>query len=149
MSVGQSAVIAAQSALSRHPRDAGVRSAAEQVLAVVGRQEPLGLGRYADCNALSSDTELSGRALFGAACSDWQADLDYSLRALRDALLEVGDGAAAETTESAQDASDNFRRELGGILPDAGDLWDSTPDWVKAIAVVTFVAFIAGGAHGR
>tara|TARA_Y100000310_G_scaffold339982_1_gene434356 strand:+ start:803 stop:1321 length:519 start_codon:yes stop_codon:yes gene_type:complete len=78
-----------------------------------------------------SDASTWDRAQFHIRCTDWEYQISGQLEALGDYLESIGASAAAEITSSVVDTSRGATELAGDVVPDASNLWDSTPTWVK------------------
>ena len=78
-----------------------------------------------------SDVGWYGRSQFYLWCTDWEYQVTGQIGLLRDYLTSIGSHDAAEVADALEVTSERQTEHAEEVVPDSGDLWESTPTWVK------------------
>ena len=82
-----------------------------------------------------------GRTQFHIRCTDWEYRLTAQIGLLRDYLTSIGSHGAAEVADALEVTSERATQHAADVVPDAANIWDSTPTWVKFAVPLGLAAY--------
>lgn len=92
---------------------------------------PWGAQSCIDWQLGQSQGELGANVNYWAMCDEWEEGVRYQLQALQ--IFLSANGLTGEAAEAGWlvEQSTTASEQASGVVPDAVDIWQDTPDWIK------------------
>lgn len=130
-------------ALQRWPYEPSVQLACDRVVNALEDRPSVFWAPGACLEWSAGDATLKQRGLHRILCTGWEERLAAALQSLAAALVEVDDEQGSDTALALSDESHTALEQSSEIPPSWGDVWATTPGWLKGLVALWVAAELA------